>query len=294
MVAAVNASRVPLIVIVGETASGKSVLAMELARRFEGEIICADATTVYQGFTIGAAKPSEKDRAEITHHLLDVADAANGFTAAQFKALAEQAVADISARGKLPIMVGGSGMYVDSVLFDYQFNFIPDTYERDVLNTMSLTELLELAHVRDLDVSGIDTANPRRIVRLIETNGKAPQRGALRKNTCVIGLRTDRELLTTQVEKRVMQMIENGLEQEVHRLSGRYGWDCEAMKAIGYREWRQYFEGNENMNDVRKQIASDTMKLAKKQRTWFKRNNSIQWITDPSKAVDIATTFMNK
>jgi tRNA dimethylallyltransferase len=284
----------PLVVIVGETASGKSALAMEVARRFNGEIICADAMTVYKGFDIGTAKPSEKDRADVPHHLLDVADAAEGFTAAEFKQLAEQAIADISARGKLPILVGGSGLYVDSVLYDYRFSALPNTYERDVLNTMSLAALCDLAQQRGLDLSRVDTANPRRIIRLIETNGEPAKRSSLRERTCVIGLKNERALLASQVKTRVAAMLETGLAEEVKRLSGRYGWDCEPMKAIGYREWQAYFEGQASLEDITARIITSTMQLAKKQRTWFKRNNSIQWVTDPSSAVDIVTTFLNK
>ncbi len=283
----------PLIVIVGETASGKSALAMDLARRFNGELICADATTVYCGFDIGSAKPSEKDRAEVPHHLLDVAGAEEGFTAARFKQLADRATIDISARGKLPIMVGGSGLYIDSVLYDYQFKALPNTDERDVLNTMSLADLLVLAHERGLDTSSVDTANSRRVVRLIETNGVHTKRSELRPNTCVLGVQINRELLRSQVKKRVAAMLEAGLENEVKTLASRYGWSGEAMKAIGYREWQSYFAGQATLEQTADRIVTDTMRLAKKQRTWFQRNNSIQWVSDPKKAVDIVTTFLN-
>lgn len=284
----------PLVVIVGETASGKSALGMELAERFGGEIICADAMTVYPGFNIGTAKPSETDRAKVPHHLLDIADPAQGFSAAQFKQEAERAIADILARGKLPIMVGGSGLYIESVLYNYQFNVLPNTGERDVLNTMSLAELLVLARERGLDTTGIDAANPRRVMRLIETNGLKAVRSDLRENTCVIGIRTNREQLESRVKRRVEAMLTAGLEVEVTELAERYGWGVEAMKSVGYREWRTYFEGNASLTETVEQIAQSTMQLAKKQRTWFKRNNSIHWITDPSEAVDIVTTLLNK
>jgi tRNA dimethylallyltransferase len=230
----------------------------------------------------------------VPHHGLDVADAAEGFTAAQFKALAEQAIPDILVRGKLPIMVGGSGLYVDSVLFDYRFNALPNFGERDVLNTMSLAELLALARERGLDISGVDTANPRRVIRLIETNGARPKRSGLRSNTCVIGLKLERDQLATRVQKRVATMLKQGLENEAKLLSQRYGWDCEAMKAIGYREWQSYFAGTASLQETTAQIVTATMQLAKKQRTWFRRNNSIQWVSDPKEAVDIVTTFLNK
>ncbi|QQS20373.1 tRNA (adenosine(37)-N6)-dimethylallyltransferase MiaA [Candidatus Saccharibacteria bacterium] len=283
-----------LVVVVGETAGGKSALGMEIAKRFNGEIICADSVTVYRGFDIGSAKPSKADQAMITHHLLDVANAAEPFTVAEFKKLAEQAIASITSKGKLPILVGGSGLYVDSVLYDYQFNSAPNTSERDVLNTMSLSELRSLAVKRRLDITRVDTANPRRLIRLIETNGEQSTRSKMRINTCVVGLKVDPATLKSQVEKRVAAMLEVGLENEVEKLSALYKWDCESMKSVGYREWRYYFAGEASLSETAAQICVSTMQLAKKQRTWFKRNNSIQWVSDPSSAVEIITTFLNK
>lgn len=289
----VNLTHCKLVVIVGETASGKSALAMDIARQFNGEIICADAMTVYQGFNIGTAKPSENDQAEVPHHMLDVASPTTGFNAAQFKTLAEQAIHAISARGKLPVLVGGSGLYVDSVLYDYAFLPSPNIGERDVLNTMQLADLLMLAHERGLDTSGIDIANKRRVIRLIENGGAVAQRAPLRPQTCIVGLRTERDSLESQVKKRVTAMFEAGLEDEVRGLAGRYGWDAEPMRSIGYREWREYFAGQADLHETQEQIVRSTMQLAKKQRTWFKRNISIQWVHDPSNAVDIVTTFLN-
>ena len=289
----VNLTHCKLVAIVGETASGKSALAMDIARQFNGEIICADAMTVYQGFDIGTAKPSENDQAEVPHHMLDVASPTTGFNAAQFKAQAEQAIHAISARGKLPVLVGGSGLYVDSVLYDYAFLPSPNIGERDVLNTMQLADLLMLAHERGLDTSGIDIANKRRVIRLIENGGAVAQRAPLRAETCIIGLRIERDSLESQVKKRVTVMFEAGLEDEVRALAGRYGWDAEPMRSIGYREWREYFAGQADLHETQERIVRSTMQLAKKQRTWFKRNISIQWVDDPSNAVDIVTTFLN-
>ena len=283
-----------LVAIVGETASGKSSLAMNLARQFHGEIICADSLTVYRGFDVGTAKPSEKDRVEVAHHLLDIADPAKGFSVAEFKPQAERAIKAVQARGKLPIMVGGSGLYVDSVLYDYRFSSFADTDERDVLNTMSLAELTKIAHGRGLTTAGTDMLNPRRVMRLIETNGASAYRSEMRPQTCVLGLTTDRGVLKVQVKTRLETMLSKGLEDEVKSLAKRYGWDCEPMRAVGYREWQAYFAGQATYDETIASVEAATMRLAKKQRTWFKRNNSIQWISDPSQAVEIVTTFLNK
>lgn len=284
----------PLVVVVGETASGKSALAMELARRFNGELICADSWTVYKGFDIGTAKPTAADQAEISHHLLDVADPAEGFSAVVFQKLARQAIADITARGKLPIMVGGTGLYIDSVLFDYGFLPKSDPALRETLSAMSLEQVLARAEELGLDTTGIDLRNKRRVIRLIENNGVRPTKQTMRENTLVVGVQVPREELRERIAARVDAMVAEGLEDEVRVLAERYGWDVEPIKGIGYKEWREYFAGTENLEQVRARIIKGTMDLAKRQRTWFKRNDRIQWSPERSKIVDIVTTFLNK
>ncbi len=284
----------PLVVIVGETASGKSALAMELAEQFDGEIICADSWTVYRGFDIGTAKPTPEDQAKIPHYLLDVADPAEGFSAAVFQRLAKQAIADISARGKLSIMVGGTGLYIDSVLYDYSFLPPSDPVLRAELNELSLAQLLTRTDELELDTSGIDLRNKRRIIRLIENNGVRPGKHALRDNAVVLGMAVDREHLRERIMARVDTMLTSGLEVEVQTLAACYGWDVEPMKGIGYCEWGEYFSGSQTLDAVRVRIIKATMDLAKRQRTWFKRNSSIQWLNDRSNAIDILTTFLNK
>ncbi|HSX05074.1 MAG TPA: tRNA (adenosine(37)-N6)-dimethylallyltransferase MiaA [Candidatus Saccharimonadales bacterium] len=293
----------PLIVVVGETASGKSALALELAERFNGELICADSWTVYRGFDIGTAKPGAADRARALHHLLDVADPRDGFSAVLFQKLARQAIADIAARGKLPIMVGGTGLYIDSILYDYGFLPPSDPDLRAELNALSLEQVLERVREHGLDTTGIDLRNKRRVIRLIENNGVRPTKHQLRENTLVLGVSVERDELRERVERRVDTMLAQGLEHEVYQLAAQYGWDVEPMKGIGYSEWRDYLADKADSNNsampterevVRARIIKDTMDLAKRQRTWFKRNNGIQWLSDRSKAVDIVTTFLNK
>ncbi len=284
----------PLVVIVGETASGKSALAMELAEKFNGELVCADSWTVYKGFDIGTAKPSAEDLARVPHHLLDIADPREGFSAVVFQRLAKQAIAGIAARGKLPIMVGGTGLYIDSVLYDYSFLPPSDPGLRIELNGMELPDILKQANEMGLDTTGIDLRNKRRVIRLIENNGVRPGKQAMRANTLVIGITTGREHLRERVTARVDAMLAAGLENEVRKLSEIYGWEAEPMKGIGYREWREYFTGSQTLDETRERILKATMDLAKRQRTWFKRNIGIQWVSDRSNAVDIVTTFLNK
>lgn len=284
----------PLVVIVGETASGKSALAMDIARKFNGEIIGADSWTVYRDFNIGTAKPSEQEMEEVPHHLFDIVDARDGFNAALFKELAIKAMADIHSRGKLPILVGGTGLYIDSVIFDYAFMAPGDPVERERLNNTDLKELLAEARTAGVSLESIDIRNKRRVIRAIETGGQQPSRQALRANTAVIGIKVDRDTLAVRASARVDTMLQTGLEAEVASLSAKYGWDVEPMKGIGYFEWHDYFLGTQSLAQTRDRIISSTLKLAKRQRAWFKRNNSIQWINNRYDIVAIVTTLLNK
>lgn len=286
----------PLLVIVGETASGKSALAIRLAEQFNGEIISADAWTVRRGVDIGTAKPTAEERARVPHHLIDVVGPDEDFTAAVFKRLAEQAIADIHNRGKLPVLVGGTGLYVDGVLFDYSFLPAGDPGLREELNSLSIDELLQRIEAMGLDTGAVDVRNKRRLIRLIENNGQLPSRQELRPNTLILGLRLGREELRERVERRVDSMLAVGLEVEAKGLVERYGWDCEALKGIGYAQWQGYFGGAKSLDEVRRQIIKATLDLAKRQRTWFQRNNCIQWIATPVKwpqVVDMVTTFLS-
>jgi tRNA dimethylallyltransferase len=269
-------------------------LALELAEKYNGEIIGADSWTVYRGLTIGTAKPTAEEMARVPHHLFDVVDATEGFSAVIFKRLAISVIEEIQARGKLPILVGGTGLYIDSVLYDYEFMPSGEPGERERLSAMSLDDLLAEATRLELDLSHIDTRNKRRVIRAIETKGMIPARKHLRENTLVLGLATDRDKLRSRVSARVDAMLAAGLEKEVRHLAEQYGWDVEPMKGIGYREWRDYFLGTQSIDQTRERIISSTINLAKRQRTWFKRNSSIQWIQNSGEGVDLLTTYLNK
>lgn len=286
----------PLIVIVGETASGKTKLAIELAEHLNGEIICADSWTVRREVNIGTAKPTPEEQKRIKHHLLDVAGPDEDFTAAVFKDLANKAIEDISSRGKLAIMVGGTGLYVDGVIYD--FNFLPagDRNEREKLNNLGIEELLQIISEREIELGEVDQRNKRRLIRLIETNGAIPTRKDLRSNTLILGIKPDPTHRNIKIEARLDAMMAAGLEQEVQGLVDKYGWDCEALKGVGYAQWRGYFEGTNNLEETRTAIFKANKDLAKRQRTWFKRNKSIHWLNTPvnvPKTVDIVTTFLS-
>jgi tRNA dimethylallyltransferase len=287
----------PLLVIVGETASGKSALALELARQCNGELICADSWTVRRELNIGTAKPNEAEKAEVPHHLLDIVGPDQDFTAAVFKGLANDAIQEIVARGKLPIMVGGTGLYIDGVLYDYGFLVAGDRQAREQLNVLSIEELLAEIAAEGIELGDVDTRNKRRLIRLLETNGAQPTRSELRANTLIIGLQPDRDALNTRIENRVDAMLSAGLEDEVRALVERYSWGAEGLKGVGYAQWQGYLNGTESFTETRQKIIKATSDLAKRQRTWFRRNKSIHWFSTPVKTdqvVDLITTFLSK
>lgn len=276
------AARPDLLVIVGQTASGKSDLSLKLAKDYGGEVVSADSWTVYKGFDIGTAKSTITQQKSVKHHLIDVREPTDGFNAPLFKEMAQKSIKDIQSRGKLPVMVGGTGLYIDSVLYD--FGFLPNSGERVWLDSLSLEELKNLAPSRDIDLSDIDTRNKRRVIRAIEAKGEKPTRARLRPNTLIIGLQLSREELRKRVERRVDKMLAAGLEQEVRGLAEKYGWDIEPMKGIGYREWQEYFNGHQTLEETKARIISATMNLAKRQRTWFKRDTNIHWFSSAPEA----------
>jgi tRNA dimethylallyltransferase len=246
---------------------------------------------------IGTAKPSAEEQALVPHHLLDVVGPCEDFTAAVFKRLANEAIADIAARGKLPILVGGTGLYVDGVIYDFGFLPAGDRTEREALDALSVPELLQKIEKLGIELGEVDTRNKRRLIRLIETDGALPTKKTLRDNTLVMGLKVGRDVLRQRISDRVDAMLEAGLEGEVRSLVERYGWECESLKGVGYAQWRGYFNGTQNLDETRQKIIKATLDLAKRQRTWFRRNNSIQWLITPvmwSKVVELVTTSLDK
>lgn len=278
-----------LIAIVGPTASGKSALAMELAQKYNGEIICADSRTIYRYMDIGTAKPTQAEMMLIKHHLVSIKDPGEPFSAAEFKELALEAIGDITGRGKLPLLVGGTGLYVDSVLYDYKFNKEADTQLRNELNKLSLSQLAERLHSIDPALAeAVDTKNPRRVIRAIETAGQSSVRSKrLRKNTLVLGMLVDKKLLQNKITARVTDMLAQGFLDEVRRLGEKFGFDSEVLTGIGYRAFKDVIAGTKTLNEAAAEFVRGDINLAKRQMTWFKRNKDIRWVEN-SKQADAA------
>lgn len=283
----------PLIVIVGPTASGKSALAIELARRHDGEIICADSRTVYKGMDIGTAKPAPAERAEIPHHILDVVTPDRIFTAAEFKRRALLWIDDISIRGKLPIMVGGTGLYIDGVIFDFAFLPPVPLEQREELEAMDIEQLKAEIISRGITMPE-NSRNKRHLVRALETNGEIAVKKGLRDNTLVIGMDKSKQEIDESIRRRVDAMYAQGFIDEARRLADKYSWDAPGLSAPGYKAAREHLVGGKSLDESKEIFARKDRELAKRQRTWFKRNRHINWVKNAAEAEALVKNFLQK
>jgi tRNA dimethylallyltransferase len=266
---------------------------MELARQFNGEIIAADSRTIYKGMDVGTAKPTDEDQRAIPHHMLDVALPSERFTVVDFQRQANKLIRQIAARGHLPLLVGGTGLYIDALLYDFTFREGFDVLERQRLAALSVGQLQELLTERGISLPE-NSRNPRHLIRALETNGAMPAHAELRPNTSVLGLRIDKEVLAQKITHRVELMVQAGLVEEVRGLADRYGWDTPALQAPGYKAFRPYLEGEITLDEAKQRFVQNDMQYAKRQKTWFKRNPDICWISNSEEAVDLVTTYLNK
>ena len=267
----------PLIVIVGPTASGKSDLAIRLAERHNGEIICADSRTIYRHMDIGTAKPSKEDQARVPHWGLDLVEPGERFTAADFQAYANEKIADIRARGKVPFLVGGSGLYVDAVILEYQFSSDMTQEYRDFLTTMTLEQLHNYCKEHNVVIPH-NSQNKRYVIRAIEQQGINTSRKEIPDaDTYVVGIATDRELLRQCIAERAGKLFAAGMIDEALRLATTYGWDSEAMTGNIYRLVRRYSHGEVSLEELQQAFVAADWQLAKRQLTWFKRRPFIHW-----------------
>lgn len=278
---------VPLIVIAGQTGAGKTALALEMARRYGGEIIAADSRTVYAGMDIGTAKPTKEEQKTVRHHSLDVVRPGEPFSAHDFKKLAEAAIKDIAARGKIPFLVGGTGLYIDAVLYDFSFRPPPDPALRRQLEQATAQHLQEMIAAAGLPLPE-NANNPRHLQRILE-NGAAPQQARrMRPRTLVLGLQAPRDVLRLRIEARVAAMMTAGLVDEVRHLRAMYG-SVEAFRTPGYQAVIAYLDGKMSLSEAQQMFVRSDLQLAKRQLTWFKRNMTIRWLTADDKSREADT-----
>lgn len=267
----------PLIVIVGPTASGKTALSISMAKRFNGEIICADSRTVYKGMDIGTAKPSVEERDGIPHWGLDLVEPNERFTAADFKDYAVEKIQEIRSRGHVPFLVGGTGLYVDSVIFDYQFGPPADAELRERLEGMSLDELHNYCKNNNIYLPE-NHKNKRYVIRAIEQKSVNTKRSLVPiKNTVIVGIATDRDVLRTRIENRCEQLFANGVVEEAKLLGKKYGWDYESMTGNIYPLCRSYLMNDITLAELKEKFITLDWRLAKRQLTWLRRNPYVEW-----------------
>ncbi|MGC8944582.1 MAG: tRNA (adenosine(37)-N6)-dimethylallyltransferase MiaA [Anaerolineae bacterium] len=278
-----------VLVIVGPTAVGKTALSLYLAERLEGEVVSADSRLFYRGMDIGTAKPTPEERARVPHHLIDITDPDDTVGLARFLRLAQAAIADIRARGRLPIVVGGTGQYIRALVEGWTPPAVPpDPALRAELEEQTRREGLEalLARLAALDpeaAARVDPRNPRRVVRALEVALRAgparPGRIPPPYDALQIGLTMDRPALYARADARLEEMVRAGLVEEIRGLlEAGYGWDLPAMSALNYRQFRPYFEGRATLEEVLAHIRRDTRRFIRHQYNWFRPSDPrIRW-----------------
>ena len=273
----VSESHLPLIVIIGPTASGKTSLAIQLAKKYRGEIICADSRTVYRGMNIGTAKPSLGEQQVVPHWGLDLVDPGDSFSASQFKDYACQKIKEIRSRGNIPFLVGGTGLYIDSVIFDFQFGAKSNEDKRCDLQEMTVSELQQYCANHNILLPE-NSKNKRYLVRAIERADEKPSRLEVPlNNTIVVGITTDKQLLKQRITDRAKKMFKDGVVEETIELANNSGWCNEAMTGNVYPIIKKLIEKEiDEDQTIRKFIVSD-VNLVKRQLTWFRRNPFIEW-----------------
>lgn len=292
-----------LLVICGPTASGKSNLAVQLAQQLNGEIINADSMQIYKGMDIGTAKLPNDQRGDIPHHLIDVAEPDQLFSAADFVEAADAAISDISSRGKRPIVVGGTGLYIRSLLYG-----LVDSpsgvgavrarlqHEASVIGNIAMLEKL-----RSIDPELAAQIHPNNLVRIIRglevyhitgipLSAYQQQHGfqAKRYQAMQIGIRVEREELYKRIEQRVDKMLADGMVEEVRQLLAKgYAQDLKSMRSIGYKEICAVLTGELPLEEAVVLIKRDTRRYAKRQLTWFNSNSEIIWLEYPKNFANI-------
>lgn len=284
-----QSNQAPLIVVVGETASGKTAAAIEIAKKVNGEIICADSRTVYKQMNIGTAKPLQGEQQGIPHHLLDIVEPDQPFSAAEFQKRAQKCIQEISSSGKIAVMVGGTGLYIDSVLYNFHFGKQADAKYRSALEQMDDDKLTTLLHTKNIDTAHLNTKNRRHVIRAIERGGENKKQNVLRENTLVLGLQIDKEDLKQRIYKRTEDIFAAGFLGEAAMLARKYGWHHESM--TGYKIAHEYLDGTATEEETKQMFIRRDIGLAKRQRTWFKRNSDILWYKEPSLLIEKAIEF---
>lgn len=297
-------TKIPLIVVAGPTASGKTSLAIDIAKTLDGEIVCADSMQIYKYMDIGTAKATRDEQAQCPHHLMDIVEPDCEFSVADYTELAHKTISDIVSRGKTPIMCGGTGLYIDSVVNDVEFGEFENDYtlrrELEVLAKKEGSQRLidMLSEFDPLSAKKLHPNNLKRIIRAIEfykVSGipisEHQHMTKLKESRySAVEFIIDRERceLYDRINRRVDIMMNEGLTDEVKMLMGRgYSPELNSMQGIGYKELIAYFDGKSTLDEAIDAIKQNSRRYAKRQLTWFRRNENIHWLS-PDNAVEEA------
>ena len=288
-----TAQKIPLLVIAGPTASGKTGLSLELAERFGGEIVSADSMQIYKRMTIGTAKPTPEEMQGIPHHLIDFLEPGESFSVAEYVALAREVIADIAGRHRLPILVGGTGLYISSLLDNITFAETgPSAVIREHYKELAECEGKEAVWRRLMAVdpetaAGLHPNNIGRVIRALELyeltgipisrhKELSRQQPSPYEAVCIALDYRSRQTLYDRIDRRVDQMVEAGLVEEARELIAS-GYSATAAQAIGYKELLPYLEGTMPLGDCLDRIKMQSRRYAKRQLTWFRRDPRYRW-----------------
>ena len=293
-----------LVAIVGPTASGKSSLAVFLSKRYNGEIISADSRQIYFGINVGADQIQKNKMQGIPHHLLDIEDPRTRCSVVKYKKHAEKAIEKIHTNNKLPFLVGGTGMYIDTVIYNLKYPSIAEDRKlRSELEKKTKKELFLILHKIDPQrASAIDLNNKRRIIRAIEinrhTNKPVPKQVLKNKQykTLILGIKTEREELYKKIEERFYTTLQNGHKQEVELLNKKYKVNWTSIEDLGmnYKYMSYYLQGKITEQEMIEKSIKSIQQYSKRQMVWFKKNQDIKWIKTPQKAVNEIDKFIEK
>lgn len=278
-----------IIVICGPTASGKTKLGIEVADKINGEIISADSMQIYKDMDIGTAKPTEEERRQAVHHLIDFVEPNKRYSVADFKSDADKTIKDILSRGKTPIIVGGTGLYINSLIYNIEYKEdVCDLEYRATLEEKSLEELYQMAiKIDEKAIQKISKNDRKRIMRIIEiyhSTGKTKtqleleSRKELEYDYKVFILNLDRDKLYERINKRVDIMIEQGLIDEVKNLLKKYEQFPTALQGLGYKEVVEYLEEKITKEEMIEKVKQESRRYAKRQLTWFKTYKDAIWL----------------
>ena len=281
-----------VLVIIGPTAVGKTKLSIEMAKRYNGEIISGDSMQIYRGMDVGTAKITKEEMEDIPHHLIDIKEPFETFSVAEFQELVRAKIAEIAKKGKLPIIVGGTGLYIQSVIYDYQFSDVSgdEAYRLQLeervkeIGNEALHE--ELKEIDPGSAAQIHPNNVRRVIRALEIyhlTGKtmqeyqSHQQPDLLYNTAIVGLTMDRDQLYERINLRVDMMMDEGLLPEVKALYQQGLRECQSIQAIGYKEIYEYLDGKVTLNEAVENLKQNSRRYAKRQLTWFRNKMKVEW-----------------